>query len=47
MITLNGLEIRRDSIAEVCEENGLYYVYTTDYIKICITKEEYEDIINN
>lgn len=47
MITLDGLEVRRDSIAEVREENGLYYAYTTDYIKICITKEEYEDIINN
>lgn len=47
MLTLDGLEIGRDSIAEVREENGLYYAYTTDYIKICITKEEYEDIINN
>lgn len=47
MITLDGLEISRDSIAEVRNENGLYYAYTTDYMKISITKEEYEEIINN
>lgn len=47
MITLDGLEIKRDSIVRVTNENGLYYAYTSDYIKICITKEEYEEIINN
>lgn len=47
MIILNGLEISRDSIAEVRIENGLYYVYTSDYIKINITEDEYNELLNN
>lgn len=46
MITLDGLEISRDSIAEVRNENGLYYAYTNDYIKINITEDEYNELNN-
>ena len=47
MITLDGLTIAIDSIDRVEVENGMYYAYTKDYMKICITKEEYNKLINN
>lgn len=47
MITLDGLEVPRNSIVEVRNENGLYYAYTSDFIKINITEEDYNEIINN
>lgn len=47
MITLDGLEIQRDSIVEVRNENGLYYAYTNDFIKINISEEDYNELKNN
>lgn len=45
MITLDGLTIAIDSIDRVEIENGLYYAYTKDFIKICITEEEYNKLV--
>ena len=47
MITLDGLTIAIDSIDRVEVENGMHYAYTKDYMKICITEEEYNELINN
>lgn len=46
MITLDGLEIAVDSIVDIKNENGLYYVYTSDYLKINITEDEYNELLN-
>lgn len=40
MITLDGLRVRKDSVKEVVNENGLFYVLTDDFIMINITKDE-------
>lgn len=40
MITLDGLRVRKDSVKEVVNENGLFYALTDDFMMINITKDE-------
>lgn len=47
MIKLEDDIVKLDMIHAVREENGMYYLYTTDFIKYCISKEEYERLVNN
>lgn len=40
MITLDGLRVKKDSVKEVVNENGLFYALTDDFMMINITKDE-------